>query len=271
MVSRRIQKFEDEIGVSLFERGSSGASLTGAGERFADSGREILQQVEAAVVDARSAGIAATGRIRIGLIASLSAGPMRDIVEAFLRKHPEVELLFFEGARSDLFTRLSHRQIDVVFTCGYSREVDAETIVLGTGQVHVALHQESLKVDASRLFWRDLVNETFLIGINELGCELRDHILRNTSLLDCKATVRRMDVGQDGIMTLVGLGMGVSLAIDHRSGVSYPGVVFVPLGQADERFTFSLAWRPENDNPALRRFLSLARIHARRALSASGP
>ena len=57
-------------------------------------------------------------------------------------------------------------------------------------------------------------------------------------------------------MNLVGLGLGVSLVAEHWCGVSYPGVVFRPVGEEDERVRFSLVWRPENDNPALRRFVA---------------
>lgn len=65
-------------------------------------------------------------------------------------------------------------------------------------------------------------------------------------------------------MSLVGLGVGVSIVADHWRGVSYPNVTFVPIGEEGETVPFSLTWRPENDNPALRRFLSLARIEAKR-------
>lgn len=65
-------------------------------------------------------------------------------------------------------------------------------------------------------------------------------------------------------MNLVGLGVGVSVVADHWLGVSYPDVTFVRIGEEDETIPFSITWRPENDNPALRRFLSLARIEAKR-------
>lgn len=65
-------------------------------------------------------------------------------------------------------------------------------------------------------------------------------------------------------MNLVGLGFGVSLVPDHWRGDQYPNVIFVPIGDVGETVPLSLTWRPENDNPALRRFISLARIEARR-------
>jgi len=39
--------------------------------------------------------------------------------------------------------------------------------------------------------------------------------------------------------------------------------VFRPIARNDELLQFSAAWLPHNDNPALRRFLSLARTLAK--------
>ena len=108
----------------------------------------------------------------------------------------------------------------------------------------------------------------FVVSAREPGPEIHDYIVRRVSDLGRRARVERHRLGREGIMNLVGLGLGVSLVADHWRGVGYPGVVFVPIGEKDERVPFSLSWRPENDNPALRRFLSLARAAAKGALSA---
>ena len=121
--------------------------------------------------------------------------------------------------------------------------------------------------DRERLKWEDVADATFVVSAREPGPEIHDYIIRRVSDLGRTATVRRHRLGREGIMTLVGLGLGVSLVADHWRGVSYPNVAFVPIGDDEERVPFALAWRPENDNPALRRFVSLARVHARKAAS----
>ena len=68
-------------------------------------------------------------------------------------------------------------------------------------------------------------------------------------------------------MALVGLGFGASIVCGSEASVIYPGVTFVPL--AGEGQLFSAIWSPQNDNPALRRFLSAARVQSRKA-SAGG-
>ncbi len=65
-------------------------------------------------------------------------------------------------------------------------------------------------------------------------------------------------------MTLIGLGLGVSFVADHWRVVQYPNVSFVPIGDVDDTIPISLTWRPENDNHALRRFISPARIEAKK-------
>ena len=58
-------------------------------------------------------------------------------------------------------------------------------------------------------------------------------------------------------MAVVGLGRGTTVVVAADSAVVYPGVVFRVL--ADELLPLSVIWSAQNDNPVLRRFMSLAR------------
>jgi hypothetical protein len=59
------------------------------------------------------------------------------------------------------------------------------------------------------------------------------------------------------------MGLGISLTIEATTATSFPKVVFRPIARNAELLKFSAAWLPHNDNPALRRFLSLARTLAK--------
>ena len=45
-VSKRLQRFEDEVGVQIFERVSTGIRLTPIGRRFVDNAQDIIEQVD---------------------------------------------------------------------------------------------------------------------------------------------------------------------------------------------------------------------------------
>jgi hypothetical protein len=59
------------------------------------------------------------------------------------------------------------------------------------------------------------------------------------------------------------MGRGVSLTSEATIATSFPEVVFRPISGGDAMLQFSAIWWPGNDNPALRRFLSLARALAK--------
>ena len=74
-----------------------------------------------------------------------------------------------------------------------------------------------------------------------------------------KPKVQKLDVGRETLMHLVALGLGVSLTSEATVASSFPDVVFRPIVGDDELVQFHAVWLSNNDNPALRRFLSLAR------------
>jgi DNA-binding transcriptional LysR family regulator len=76
-------------------------------------------------------------------------------------------------------------------------------------------------------------------------------------------SIQKADVGRETVMHLVAMGQGVSLTSEATIATSFPDVVFRPIAGDDATLQFSAIWWPGNDNPALRRFLSLARALAK--------
>jgi hypothetical protein len=74
-----------------------------------------------------------------------------------------------------------------------------------------------------------------------------------------RGAMQKLNVGRDTLMHLVAMGLGISLTTEATAATRFPKVVFRPIARNDELLQFSAAWLPHNDNPALRRFLSLAR------------
>jgi len=269
-VSRRVHRLEELLGVSLFERRPGGARLTPAGAGFASRARSVLRDIDSAVEVARSAGVAGNGNLCIGLIASLSCGPLRRLFEQFLSEHSNIELCWTETDRSELYTLLSHRRVDLVIAAGTPSPEVGDGLLFANEPIFLAVASGHAWAKRESLSWSEIRKTRFIVSAQEPGPEIHDYILRRISSLEESAIVRRHRLGREGIMTLVGLGVGVSLVANHWRGVSYPNVTFVRVGDEDETIPFSITWRPENDNPALRRFVSLARVHAKRNASPSG-
>jgi DNA-binding transcriptional LysR family regulator len=64
-------------------------------------------------------------------------------------------------------------------------------------------------------------------------------------------------------MHLVALGRGIGLTSEATIATPFPKVVFRPIAGEDALLQFCAVWSSQNDNPALRRFLSLAQTIAK--------
>ena len=239
--------------------------MTAAGASFIVNARQISSGLAEMIEAARSAGRGGEGRLRVGIIASLSRGVIRAVIESFRREHPNIVLSIGEADRSELFTLLSHREMDAVIAAGTPRSEYGDSMLLHHEPIYLAVSEDHPLAKYERISWSDVSDPVFIVSSREPGPEIHDYITRSMTDLGRKITVNRCRVGREGIMNLVGLGFGVSLVADHWRGVSYPNVSFVRVGEENEQLPFSLTWKPENDNPALRRFLSVARGYAQRS------
>ncbi len=97
-VSRRVRALEDALGVSLFERESTGVRLTEAGRRFLERARPALSEIDHAVKAAANAGRGAEGVLRIGILSSVSGGFMRDVLGHYHCYNPAIAIELVEGS-----------------------------------------------------------------------------------------------------------------------------------------------------------------------------
>jgi len=264
-ITRRVQKLEEILGVSLFERNPTGARLTIAGWNFTARSRVMLKDLRCAMRSAQCAGTGINGQLRLGLIASLSKGLLRDVVGEFMARHPDVRMKFVECDRSELLTMLSHRLIDVMFAAGAPPSEHGDMALISEEPIFFAVSQRHPLTTRLCVGWNDVEDQIFLTSSEEPGPEIREYMIARTGGLGRRPRMIEHRMDREGIMNLVGLGFGVSLVADHWRGTSYPSVEFLPVTNdgKPECIPFSLTWRPENDNPALRRFLSLARSHSK--------
>jgi DNA-binding transcriptional LysR family regulator len=112
------------------------------------------------------------------------------------------------------------------------------------------------------LRWDDVRDERFLVTACGSGPEIHEYVVRRIAALGRQPRVFRHPVGREALLNLVGLGLGIAVVAETWCGTNYPDVVFRPIGDETDVFPFNAVWLHDNDNPALRRLLSLARSSA---------
>lgn len=264
-VSHRIRGLEEKLGVSLFERLPRGVRPTLAGARFFERARVALDQLDYAVAGARLAGRGQQGRLRIGILTPPYDGFLRRLITSFAESHPEVSIELKEGARRAHFAELRAETLDVVFATGARAIPGCETAELWSERIHIALPDGHPLQQRDRLDWPELKEERFIVSRFPPGPEIHDYVIRRLADFSTYPTVERIAVTMANILNLVGMGFGIGVVAGSTIALSVPSVVFRPLTDPADILPFSAVWTAENDNPALRRFLSAAHMMAGRA------
>jgi DNA-binding transcriptional LysR family regulator len=258
-VSRRIQALEDELGVSLFERQSNGVRPTIAGQRFLERTRTAFAEIDLAVKNAAAAGRGEEGVIRIGILPSLLSGFLCEILAEFRNAQRGVVFELFDGPPRKLIARIMERRLDVAFIISGTPAPGCDADLLWSADIGVALPERHPLSGCDAIGWELLKEEHFVFGREAIAAGLDDHASRTVAGLGGRLSLASFDTSHEVMMRLVALGFGLSLLSDVSTAIPYPGVAFRPLAGEDDRVSHSAVWLPGNDNPALRRFLSLAR------------
>jgi DNA-binding transcriptional LysR family regulator len=224
----------------------------------------VLQQLDDAVHTAGAAGRGVIGELSIGLLSSMSAGFLREVIRTYRAHHVDVEMHVLEGASRDQIALVRENRLDVAFVLGIPSLPNCDVAQLWSEQVYVALPQGHMLCDCNEIRWESLRNEKVILCQSELGGAIHDRLITRLAEFGYSPLVERLDVGREALMHLVALGLGVSFTSEATVATQFPEVTFRPIAGDAARIPFSAVRLPNNDNPALRRFWSLARDMAKR-------
>jgi DNA-binding transcriptional LysR family regulator len=258
VLSRKVRELEDQLGISLFERHREGVRLTNAGRQFLGDSRMIFGQLERATSALSAAGAAGEGDLCIGVASSISSGFLHQLVRTWREQHPQVRVTIRDGAPGELVAAVVQRELDVTFITGSAVPPGCDMEQLWIDRIFLATNSENPISERSSVLMEDIASEAFIVNQSNFGVEIRDFLIKRLSDLGVSPSVEVFDVGREVLFTMVGLGFGLTTAATLETGVIYPNVVYVPIEGV--KLPFNAVWLPANDNPTLRRFLSVARI-----------
>jgi DNA-binding transcriptional LysR family regulator len=96
-ISSRIQALEQEVGGSLFIRGSRKVTLTERGESFLPYARRTLEVLAEGIEAAQLTQEGKRGRVTVGTIESLAGGFLASSIASFHNTHPGVDFFIRTG------------------------------------------------------------------------------------------------------------------------------------------------------------------------------
>ncbi|WP_438730421.1 LysR family transcriptional regulator [Parasphingorhabdus sp. DH2-15] len=127
-ISEAVQRFEDRLGVRLFERSTRSVALTAAGERLYSRSLPALSDLEIAIRELDEDKDLITGTLKLS--APYSAGPffLDRLIAQFAKKFPDIQIeLIYNDAKVDLVTS----GIDAAIRSNTLLEQDTHAVPLG--------------------------------------------------------------------------------------------------------------------------------------------
>jgi DNA-binding transcriptional LysR family regulator len=261
-LSRAIQALERQVGCPLFRRTSRRVELTEAGRVMLDTARQALDLSDAALRRAREAANGRRGHLSLAYTHASISGPLPEIVTAFRRAEPDVQLDMQEMWTDRQALALLERRIDVGFAMPAVLrrefaviEVKAEPWVVVTREDHPLARQPEVPVAALR-------DEAFIMGTVDRWRHFREMIAEMTfTAAGFVPNIVHEETEIHAILGLVASGAGITIYPECIRSYHRIGLAIRPVTGNLPPVRTLCAWRRDNPSPTLRRFVALVHRH----------
>ena len=172
-LSNAVAQIEQELGDALFIRSTRKVSLTPFGEYVLPLIEEAVKAVEEVHAGAKRHHGNGQAVIRMGLSPLVNARLLKQVIEPFERKLPEVNIIFKECMLDDMDERIAARRLDVSCVLQGSSTSTSKTLPLYKEALFY-LPAHASKLDGKPIRLGDLSTDVFVTTMD--GCGLSDAI-----------------------------------------------------------------------------------------------
>ena len=240
-LSTQVKKFEQDLGLTLFERTTQSVSVTDLGRDIVGRARRILAEVEAIGSVGHDQASPLSGMFRLGVIPTLGPYMLPWLVPALKGSYPELRLTVREDLTVPLLERLHLNRLDAVLVALPIDEDGLDTVPMFDEPFRFAEPRQDGPVATGTMDEAELRGQRLLL-LTE------GHCLRDQALAICATSDPELDsdfraTSLETIVQMVATGLGNTLLPAMACGSeSTRGVTTRPLAPGLDR-RIGLAWR----------------------------
>jgi len=253
-LSVAVKKLEEELGVTLFERGPGEVTVTPAGQRIVEQAQRVLEEAS------RIKDLAAAGRdplagpLRLGAIYTIGPYLLPKLIPILRRTVPAMQLHIQENFTHRLAESLKSGEVDVILIALPFDEPGVETLAVYDEPFLVAIPKGHPWEGRKRITSEELTKESLLL-LGEGHC-FRDQVLEFCHTLrarDRNSLARTVEGGSlETIRQMVAGGVGVtvlpSTSVNTNSGTG-DLIRILPFARPVPSRRVGLAWRRSFPRP----------------------
>lgn len=258
-LSRQIAQYEKELGAMLFNRSRSQVRLTPAGELLLARAVIILGEYDDTCLELKRMGQGASGRLRVGFVGSATYGPFPSIIKAYRAKCPEINLALRSMNAAELHRSLITREIDVAISRPSIDNDEIRNTTLFDEPLVLAV-PDSLELAPDKpVALADLGEETFVLYPESPRPSFADYILKICAEADIFPKNRSYTMDYQTAISLVSVGVGLSIVPKSVAETKRNGVRFVDYVGPNPGTSLSVSYRLDNHDPVIAAFVDVAK------------
>ncbi|HEX2198566.1 MAG TPA: hydrogen peroxide-inducible genes activator [Burkholderiales bacterium] len=251
-LSVAVKKLEEELGVTLFERGPGEVTLTPAGQPIIEQAQRVLEEAT------RIREIAAAGRdplagpLRLGAIYTIGPYLLPKLIPILRRSAPAMQLHIQENFTHRLGESLKRGEVDVILVALPFEEPAVQTRAVYDEPFFVAVPKGHPWEARKRITSEELTGESLLL-LGEGHC-FRDQVLEICHTVRSRersGLARTVEGGSlETIRQMVASGVGVTVLPATSLGASNNDLIRVlPFARPVPVRRVGLAWRKSYPRP----------------------
>lgn len=266
-LSKQIQALEDSIDIQLFERSKHWVRLTPAGQKFLETARRILREVEEGIKVTRQVAEGQSGRVRVGFTEATLFSLAPTILRTYREQYPQVDLTITSGGTEDQVEALRTHQIDVGFVYLPIRDPSLmvyplyeETYVAALSHTHPLAKESQIPLQA-------LVDQPLIGYPRATAPVLYADFIKCCEQADFMPNIVQEAALAQTRLALAAAGVGIAFVLADVQNLSVKGVVYRPISGNFPKLKLAFAWRQTESSAAVCAFLKLLK---RLCLTATG-
>ena len=257
-LSQQIMKFEDELGVKLFERNKRSVKLTAAGKSLLQDAYAILKSIAKAKQNLQEVALGRKGPLRLGYIGPAMDGTLADIIREYKAKYPDVTFILDEMPTNFQLKEIALGRIDVGVVRLFRHDLgELEGKVFHKERYALAVPSAHKFSDKAEINVAELAGEPLIFHPRESQPRLYDEWSRVFAEAGFSARVVQESVTKSASLALAAAGVGLAIVPESLAKRRLDGVQFKPLTGNIPSLEMHIIYNPKQVFPALDNFLKV--------------
>lgn len=167
-VSQHIKALEEELNITIFERGRGQLVLTKQGNEVIKCAKKMAGIYSGLLQDI-SDGTSLTTHLTIGVTHTAESNPIAEALAGYCSKNPRVNIKMITDTISNLYTMLKTYEIDLAIVEGRSRDPGIRYLLMDTDYLVLAVSPDHPFAKKSMVTLNELKKERMILRLPNSG------------------------------------------------------------------------------------------------------